>query len=118
MRRACLLGRGTRLTGALDQLDAVAVGVLDEAEARPTLADAVGRALGLDALLGEPPQRAVQILHTDGDVAVRRAQLVGAAVVVERQLELLLLAGQAKEVVRRLELAVPDDRQLAPEVET
>ena len=51
------------------------------------------------------------------DVAVRRAELVGAAVVVERQLELLLLAGHAEEVVRRLELAVADDRQLAPELE-
>ena len=48
---------------------------------------------------------------------VRRPLLVGAAVVVERELELLVLAGQPVEVVRRLELSVADDRQVAPMVE-
>src|SRR4029453_8300731 len=37
-------------------------------------------------------------------------------VMVEGQLELLPLAGKAEEVVRRLELAITDDRQLAPKL--
>jgi hypothetical protein len=40
-----------------------------------------------------------------------------AAVVVERELELLVLAGDAEEVVRRLPLAVPDDVHVAPELQ-
>ena len=36
---------------------------------------------------------------------------------VEGQLQLDLLAGEPEEVVRRLERAVADDRQLAPELE-
>src|SRR5215207_9703389 len=36
---------------------------------------------------------------------------------VEGQLQLLLLIGNAEEVVRRLEFAVPDDVQLAAELE-
>src|SRR5262249_43231308 len=50
------------------------------------------------------------------DMAVGGAELVGAPVVVEGELELFLLAGHAEEVVRRLELAVPDDRELATEL--
>jgi hypothetical protein len=46
-----------------------------------------------------------------------RAEVVGAAVVVERQLELLVLAGDAEEVVRRLRLAAADDVELATELE-
>ena len=45
-----------------------------------------------------------------------RAELVGAAVLVVRQLELFLLVGEAVEVERRLLLAVADDRRLAPEL--
>src|SRR5262245_39552310 len=50
-------------------------------------------------------------------MAVCSAEVVGAAVVVERELELLLLVGDTVEVVRRLELAVADDLHLAPELE-
>src|SRR5581483_11488775 len=52
----------------------------------------------------------------DRDVPVAGADVVCAAVVVEGQLELLVLAGEAEEVVRRLELAVADDRELAAEL--
>ena len=45
------------------------------------------------------------------------AELVAAAVVVERQLQLLLLAGDTEEVVGRLLLALADDVHLAAELE-
>jgi len=52
----------------------------------------------------------VEVVDADRDVAVAGVEVVGAAVVVERQLELLLLAREAEEVERRLRLAVADDR--------
>src|SRR6266545_3260742 len=109
------LGRAL-FAAALDDLDPVAVRVADEAQERAALAHAVRLAVGLDALLTEPRKRLSEIVDADRDVAVTRADVVAAAVVVERQLELLLLAGEAEEVVRRLELAVAHDRQLAPEL--
>src|SRR5437588_2576862 len=72
---------------ALDQLDAVAVGVAHEAQPRAALADAVGRLLGLDALLGEPRQRRVEVAGRDRDVVVAGAELVAVDPVVVRQLE-------------------------------
>jgi hypothetical protein len=49
----------------------------------------------------------------DRDMPIRRTDLVAAAVVVEGQLELLLLAGKAEEVVRRVRRAprAPSARQ-------
>src|SRR6266487_2903108 len=49
--RRCLNGLSRLLPGAVDQLDAVAVRILDEAEQRAALAHAVRLLLGLDALL-------------------------------------------------------------------
>ena len=46
----------------LDQLDPVAVGIADEAEAGAALADRVGRLLGLDAGLGEPLEGPVEVV--------------------------------------------------------
>src|SRR5579864_8240605 len=97
-----------------DDLDPVLVGIANEAETISALPHRVGRALRLDALLLELRQGAVEVVDADRDVPVGAAQLVRAAVVIERQLELLLLAGVAEEVVRRLELAVADDRELSP----
>ena len=53
----------------------------------------VGLTLRLDSLLGlDRASVAVEVLDAKRDVAVAGAQLVAAAVVVERQLELLLPA--------------------------
>ena len=87
---------------ALDQLDPVAVRVLHEAEPRAALADRVRRALRLDALTRELRKRAVEVVDADRDVPVARAELVAAAVVVERQLEHRLLVADREEVVGRL----------------
>src|SRR4051812_26530863 len=105
------------LAYALDELHAVAVGVANERQPAAALAHPVRLALCLDPLARELAQRAVEVAHADRDVPVRRPHLVRAAVVVERQLELLVLSGVAEEVVRRLELPVADDRRLAPELE-
>src|SRR5947209_690215 len=96
-----------------DDLDSVLVGVPDEAEPVSSVPHRVGRAFGLDALVLQLRQSAVQVIDADRDVPVGTAHLVAAAVVVQRELELFLLAGEAEEVVRRLELAVTDDRELA-----
>src|SRR5207253_3518362 len=93
-----------RRLAALDDLDAVVVRVADEAEARAALAHRVRRPLGFDALFAEAGQRAVEILDADRDVAVAGAELVGAPVVVVRQLEDVLLVADREEVVRRFQL--------------
>jgi hypothetical protein len=49
-------------------------------------------------------------------VTVRRTHLVGASVVVEGELELLVLPEHAEEIVGRLEFALADDRQVAAEL--
>src|SRR5207247_7474601 len=89
------------------------VRVAHEAESRAALAHLVGRALGLDALLGELGERGVEVLDPDSDVTIGRAQLVREAVVVERQLEHVLGVAQREEVVRRLQLPVADDVHVA-----
>ena len=95
---------------ALDQLDAVAVRVADEAEPRAALAYLVRLALGLDALGGQALERAVEVLDRQRDVPVAGAELVGVDAEVVGQLELgRVLTGDAEEVVRRLVA----DRQLA-----
>ena len=87
-----------------DQLDAIAVGIAHEADARAALADRVRRPLRLHALLVQRGQRAVEVGDADRDVAVARADLVGlGAAVVVRQLEPGLgIARVAEEVVRGL----------------
>ena len=105
------------MPAAVDQLDAVAVRILDEADQRAALAHAVGLAFGLDALLLQLRERLLEVVDADRDVAVAGAEVVGAAVVVERQLEHRLLVADAEEVVRRLELAVADDVHVALEAE-
>src|SRR4029077_6625407 len=72
---------------ALDELDPVAVGVAYEAQPRAALADGVGRLLGLDALVGQPGQRPVEVLDGHCDVVVAGAELVAVDAVVVRQLE-------------------------------
>jgi hypothetical protein len=50
--------------------DPVPVRIAHEAQPRPTLADRVRRALGLDALRLQVGERRIQILDADGDVLV------------------------------------------------
>src|SRR5438034_10561320 len=61
--------------------------------------------------------RLSHVVDRERDVPVAGPELVGATVVVVRQLELFVLAGDAEEVVRRLLLAVPDDVHVATELE-
>jgi hypothetical protein len=83
---------------ALDELDAVLVPVADEADARSALAHAVRRALGLDPVLrGERRERRVEVVDAYGDMAVSRAEVVRAPVVVVRQLEDVLLVADREE---------------------
>ena len=84
---------------ALDQLDAVAVGVAHEAQARAALAHGVGRLLGLDALPGQAGQRRVEVVDGDRDVVVAGAQLVGVDAEVVGQLQARAVAGQPHEDV-------------------
>src|SRR5207244_4294797 len=105
------------LPAAVDQLDPVAVGIPDEAEERAALADAVGFPLGLDAELLQAHERVSEVLRRDRNVPVGGAELVRAAVVVEGQLQLGVVAREGEEVVRGLELPVAHDREVAPELE-
>lgn len=73
-------------TGPVDQLDSILVRIADEAEPRAAFSDAVRLALGLDALVREPRERLVEVVHADRDVALAGAEVVRAAVVVQRQL--------------------------------
>ena len=57
-------------TDILDQLDAIAVRIADEAEQRSPLAHAVGRLLGLDPV---PRERDERLLHVVQPVAQQRA---------------------------------------------
>src|SRR5206468_3993634 len=92
-----------------DELDPVAVRVADEAEPRSAFAHGVRRPLGLDALLCQPGQRAVEVVHGQRDVAVAGAELVGVDAEVVGQLEPLAVARQAHEDIDRLVA----DRKLA-----
>src|SRR5205807_1676851 len=97
-------------SATLDELDAISVGVAYEAKARATLAHRVRRALRLDPLLLETPQRPVEIGRRDRDVAIARADLVGlgaADVVGQLEPRLGAVIGKSHEDVDRL---VPDPR--------
>src|SRR6516225_11385040 len=86
--------KGAAAEKQLDQRFKLSIRVADEAEAVAALADGVRRTFGFDALLGEARERAVEVVDADRDVPVASAVVVGAAVVVERQLEhALLVAG-------------------------
>src|SRR5919198_2039333 len=86
----------------LDELDPVPVGIAHEAQARPALPHAIGRALGLDSLSGEALQRRVEIVDRDRDVPVAGAELVAVDAEFVRQLEPIAVAGEAHEDVDRL----------------
>src|SRR5579884_313109 len=93
---------------ALDDLDPVAVRVAHEAQPRAAVTNGVGRALGLDPLLGQAGQRRVELARRDRDVPVAGADLVRLGLPeVEGQLEAGLVAvlGQPHEHVHGL---VPD----------
>src|SRR5204863_10048854 len=106
------------LTAPLDQLDPVAVRILHETEPRASFADAVRLALRPDSRILQSREGRIEVVDADRDVAVTGAEVVRTAIVVEGELELLLLAGDAEEVVRRLELAVAHDRKLTAELES
>src|SRR6476659_10035476 len=97
---------GRRRLGGADDLDPVTVWVADEAEPRAAFAHLVWIALGLDALLLQRGERLLEVIDPDRYVPVGGSQLVGPAVGVPRQLELLVLSRHAEEVVRRLVVAV------------
>src|SRR3954447_23106039 len=107
-------GSGARL---FYQLDPITVRIVHEAEEGAAFAHLVRRLLRLDALFGEARERRVEIVDADRNVPVAAAEVVGAAVVVEGQLEHGLLVGDGEEVVRRLLLAAADDVHLAIERE-
>src|SRR5260370_33448775 len=68
----------SRLTGlSLDQLDLVAVGILDESDHRGAELDRTGRAHDLAAGLGDLLAHAVDIGHADGEMAETGAEFVG-----------------------------------------
>src|SRR5436305_4263314 len=70
--RACSAGT----SAVFQQLDPVAVGVADEAQARAAVAHRVRRALVLDALFGELSERLVEVAGGDRDMAVAGAELI------------------------------------------
>ena len=108
----------SQLASPLDELDAIVVGVADEADPGAAGAHLVRRPLGLDPVLVlQRPECAVEVVDPDRDVAVRGAELVGPTVVVVGELEDVLLIADREEVVRRLELAVTDDVHVAAEGE-
>src|ERR1700674_4255833 len=87
---------------AFDQFDPVRIRIANEAEQGAAFAYPVGLPLGLDPLASQPLEGGSEIVDADRNVAVGGAELVAPAVVIEGELELLLLAGRAEEVVRRL----------------
>ena len=72
-----------------DQLDAVAVGVAEEADqvALGAAAGAVGGLFGLDAVGGEALEGGVEVVDREGDVVVAGAVVVVDDAVVVGQLE-------------------------------
>src|SRR5262245_65050743 len=94
---------GSLLAAAVDQLDAVLVRIAYEADARPAFANAIRLALGLDPLPLQLSKGVVEVIGSDRDVPVPRAHVVGAAVVVVRELEHVLAVAEREEVVRRLD---------------
>src|SRR5262249_43833716 len=109
-------GRRPEELAGLDQLDPVLIGIADETEPVAALAHGVRRTLGLDPLLGETHENPVEVVDADRDVPVAGPEVVRAAVVVEGQLQLGLVAREREEVVRRFELALADDVQVALEL--
>src|SRR5665647_1731249 len=105
------------LPAAVDQFDSVLVGIAHEADERAALAHAIRLTLRLDALLLQLRERLRQVVHGVRNVPVAGPDLVRAAVVVVRELQLLFLAGDAEEVVRRLRLAAADDVHVTAELE-
>ncbi len=61
-------------SGALHQLDPVAVGIAHEADSRAAGPDRVGRPLRLDPQRREAGQRLVEVVGEQGDVAVSRSR--------------------------------------------
>src|SRR4051794_26102298 len=89
--------------GLLDELDAVAVRIADEADPeRRVGVDLVRRLLRVDALLGEVRELAVEVVDGHRDVVVARPQLVAVDAVVVGQLEARAVAREAHEDVHRL----------------
>src|SRR5918994_2040036 len=99
---ASLAGSLTRVSALLDQLDAVAVGVADEADPAAALAHAVRRLLRVDALAGELAQRRVEVVDRQRDVVVARAELVRVDAVVVGELEADAVAPEDHATVARL----------------
>src|SRR5215218_4065598 len=96
---------------AVDELDAIAVGVRHERDQRQVVAaaGAVGRLLGLHAERIEVAQDGLDVVDGERHVVVARAEVVGLVVpAVDGQLEHVAVARQAHvEVVRRLEVQPP-----------
>src|SRR5215218_7109442 len=99
---AALTPRTPASVVALDQLDPVVVGIAHEAQQRAALADAVGRLLGLDALLGERGERLLHVRDGQRDVVVAGAMGVLRNAVVVGQLEPVAVSGETHEDVDRL----------------
>ncbi len=92
-------------SGALEDLDPVAVRISDEAQPVAALADGVRRSLGLDPLLLELAECLVELCRRDRDVPVAGADLIrlGAPDVVgELEPRLGPVVGQPHEHVDRL----------------
>src|SRR3954447_24324136 len=87
---------------ALDELDPVAAGVAHEADPRAAGPQPVGRLLRVDALLGEPLERPVEVVDGQGDVVVARAELVRVDAEVVGQLQPVAVPRDAHEDVDRL----------------
>src|SRR2546425_1673986 len=80
-------GAATSRPRHLKELDAIAIGVLDEAQPRAALAHGVRRLLWLDPLLGQARERRVEVLGGDRDVAIPAAELIAVHAEVVGQLE-------------------------------
>src|SRR5215471_8185521 len=61
---------------AADELDPVAVRILDETQSRAAFPDRVRRALRLDPLAREAGERRVEVVDADRDVPVSTAEVV------------------------------------------
>src|SRR3954447_24472171 len=88
-----------------DQLDPVAIGIADEADAVAlgAAAGAVGGLFGLDPQLRQAGEGVVEVaVDEQGDVVVAAAVLVAGDAVVVGELEARVFAGQGHEDVDRL----------------
>src|SRR5215510_13626449 len=89
----------------LDQLDPVAVRVLDEGDLGRAVLHGSGLAHDAGALLAELLAAAVDVVDAEGDVPEARADLVAVGVPV---------VGQLEDRRRLLLAAVPDEREREP----